>query len=225
MDKTEITEDKKQFLFTTRITQRELLGRTAKNVRELWLGLKKVPAASIYHHSHRYLEQHTYFSPEYSTDFSFWVTYRLGLKKLGEELASVDVVSFQDLESLRLCFCEILEQYLLHSRQIRNCIPGEEFHFIASKIFVLPTAYKASDLRQFLSGLEKVTVHSLYFHIFEARLRLKQQDNDFSLWLRHMGYDRLAARISRIDPYTFTVEGLRKKLIALIKEELGHEEN
>ncbi len=225
MNKPDNVVEAEPFKFTTRITQVQLLGRTARNIKDLWLGLKKVPANSIYHHTHKYLEQHGSFSPEYPNDFSFWVTTRLGLRKLGEELASVDIFGFQDIEDLRNRLCEVLENFLMNTRVLRSCIPGEEFHFLCSKIFILPTPCQAANLEQFLAGLEKVTVHSLYFHIFEARMRLKRQDNDFSRWLRNQGYKTLADTISRLDPYTYTVEGLRKKMICLAREEISREKN
>ena len=63
-------------------------------------------------------------------------------------------------------------------------------------------------------------MHSLYFHIFEARVRLKKADNDFSCWLRDLGYKELAEKISKIDPYTHTLEGLRQKIINFVSEYL-----
>ena len=205
------------FHFHTRITQVELLGKTAKNVKELYEGIKEVPSSSIYHHTHHYLEQHRYFSPEHPNDFSYWITNSLGLKKLGEKIASVDIFQFSDIEDLRKKFLEILEDYLKSSPTLRNCLPQEEFRFLSSRIFILPTPYKATNLVEFLNCLEKVTIHSLYFHIFEARLRLKKHDNDFSCWLRDLGYKELADKLSKLDPYTYTLEGLRKKIINLVK--------
>lgn len=209
------------FYFHTRIIQVELLGIQAKNVQELLKGIKNVPEASIYHHTHHYLEQHRYFSPEHPNDFSYWISNSLGLKKLGESIASVDIFQFTEIESLRAKFIEILENYLNHNRKvIRNCIPGEEFHFLSSRIFILPTPFVANDLKEFTMYLEKVTIHSLYFHMFEARLRLKKQSNDFSRWLKDRGFTGLAEKISQLDPYTYTLEGLRREIIKLVKEEL-----
>jgi hypothetical protein len=206
------------FHFHTRITQVELLGKYAKNVKELLGGIKEVPSSSIYHHTHRYLEQHRYFSPEHPNDFSYWISTSLGLKKLGERIASIDLFQFHDIEKLREKFIQILKNYLKITPVIRNCIPGEEFRFLSSKIFILPTHFVANNLRDFVNCLEKVTIHSIYFHMFEARLRLKRPDNDFSCWLRDAGFIGLADRISRLDPYTYTLEGLRKRIINLVKD-------
>jgi hypothetical protein len=209
------------FYFYTRITQIELLGRTAKNLRELLRALREVPISSIYHHTHRYLEQHRYFSPEHPNDFSYWISNALGLKALGEKIASIDIIQFSDIEMIRQKFIEIIEEYLKTGPKLRDCLPGEEFRFLSSRIFILPTPYSASNLKEFVECLKKVTIHSLYFHMFEARLRLKKSDNDFACWLRDCGYLRLAEKISKLDPYTYTLEGLRKNLIRLVEEEIN----
>lgn len=209
------------FYFNTRITQVELLGESARNVKELYEGLKRVPEGSIYHHTHRYLEQHRFFSPEHPNDFSYWISNNLGLRKLGEIIASVDIMSFSDINDLRLEFLSILEDYIKGTPRLRSCIPGEEFRFLSSRIFIVPTSFVARNLEEFSRCLEKVTVHSLYFHVFESRMRIKK-GNDFSLWFKDSGHLNLANKLSRLDPYTFTSEGLRKKIITLVNEELKY---
>jgi len=206
------------FYFYTRITEVELLGRSAGNIKELKRGIEMVSSGSIYHHTHRFLQQHRYFSPEHPNDFSYWIAVNLGLKKLGERIASVDTMEFADIEQLRRRFVRILEDYLDTAPKLRSCIPGEEFRFLSSRIFVLPTPFAAHNLREFIDCLGKVTIHSLYFHMFEARMRLKKPDNDFSCWLRDAGYIELAKGITRLDPYTYTLEGLRSKIIILARK-------
>ncbi len=209
-----------EFSFFTRITQVELLGVSARNIKELLFGIEKVPTKSIYHHTHRYLEQYTFFSPEHPNDFSYWVANSLGLKRLAEQIASIDIFQFADIDSLRKRIAEILREYAKGKLFVRNCIEGEEFRFLASRIFILPTNFVAGDLKEFAECLEKVSVHSMYYHIFESRMRLKKSDNDFSFWLRTIGHDDLAKKISRLDPYTQTSESLRKKIISIVKEAL-----
>jgi hypothetical protein len=63
---------------------------------------------------------------------------------------------------------------------------------------------------------------SIYFHIFEARLRLERQSNDFSGWIETaIGDKLLAEKISRLDPYTHTLEDLRRTIIGLIERRIG----
>jgi len=204
----------KPFRFYTRLNLIELLGKLAKNVAGLLEGLKQVPGSSIYYHTHRFLQQHHYLSPEPPNDFAFWVTNSLSLDRLGERLASIDTVKFRSIRSLREKFIEILEVYERENdSRSTDCQEGEEFHFMSCRTFILPTPYEARDLKEFREILQKVSINSIYFHIFEARLRLERGENDFSNWLEEIGEKKLARDISRLDPYTITLEGLRKNLI------------
>jgi hypothetical protein len=95
---------------------------------------------------------------------------------------------------------------------------GEEFYFIKSVSFILPTNYIVYDLREFAGVLKKITIDSIYFHIFEARLRLEKPTNDFSYWIENsLGDKELADEISGFDPYTRTLEDLRNKLIQIVE--------
>jgi hypothetical protein len=205
------------FYFYTRLNLVELLGRRAKTLGQLLEGLRQVPGSSIYYHTHRFLQQHHYLSPEPPNDFAFWTTNALGLDRVGEMLAGVDTVRFRTIRGLRDKFVEILESAVLapNTRNV-ECQEGEEFHFMSCRTFILPTPYKAHDLREFRDVLQRISINSIYFHIFEARLRLEKGDNDFSYWLEGIGQKELAKEISRFDPYTITLEGLRKKIIQLV---------
>ena len=88
---------------------------------------------------------------------------------------------------------------------------------MASRIFVFPTAHVARNLADFAQKLAKVSVGSVYFHMFDAKLRLKTGENDFSRWLRDQGKGALADQIKRLDPYSYTLDGLRQRIVALVK--------
>jgi hypothetical protein len=83
---------------------------------------------------------------------------------------------------------------------------------------VLPTHYLVYDLKEFAEILGKVTIDSIYFHVFEARLRLERINNDFSNWIESsLGDKKLADMLAHLDPYTQTLEGLRKSLIQMVE--------
>jgi hypothetical protein len=206
------------FRFHTRLNLVELLGRKATTVRELLDGIREVPGASIYHHTHRFLQQHHYLSPEPPNDFAFWITERLGLDDVGERLASVDTVRFRRINDLRARYVEILEEVLAARRNSWPvCQEGEEFHFMSSRTFIIPLPYVARDAAEFLDILETVSVNSLYYHVFESRLRLERGENDFAVWFESRGDHELAAALSRLDPYTITLDGLRREIIRLVE--------
>jgi hypothetical protein len=93
---------------------------------------------------------------------------------------------------------------------------------MASRTFVLRTRYSALDLKEFAEVLGKVSVHSIYFHVFDAKLRLRNDENDFSRWFRDLGKHELAEASRRLDPYSHTLDGLRRDLIALVKKHDTH---
>jgi len=210
---------KEPFLFYTRMHLTELTGLRASTLGQLLELVKEVNGSSIYHHTHRFLQQHQYLSPEPPNDFAYWVTEVLGEDELGERLASIDVVQFSTIRSLREKIAATIESYLAKNpmAKVRFSGENEEFHFMKSISFVIPTKYTAHDLGEFADMLGKVTIDSIYYHIFEARLRLEKDTNDFSNWIRtSIGDERIAREISQLDPYTFTLEGLRNRMVRII---------
>jgi hypothetical protein len=61
----------------------------------------------------------------------------------------------------------------------------------------------------------------LYFHLFEARMRLRRHENDFSQWLRtDLGLVDLADRVGRLNPYGGSLERARSEVLRLVDEAL-----
>lgn len=220
----ELIKAKEPFKFFTRLHLSELTGLRATTLGQLLELIKKVPGSCIYQHTHRFLQQHQYLSPEPPNDFAYWVAEVLGEDELGEKLASIDTIQFSNIRSLREKIITTVDDYLKNSplAKLRFTREGEEFHFIKSVSFVIPTNYIVYDLKEFVDILKKITLDSIYFHIFEARLRLEKGNNDFSNWIESsIGDKELADEISRLDPYTYTLEGLRNTLINLIETRIS----
>jgi len=220
----ELIKAKEPFRFHTRLHLSELTGLRADTLEQLLTLIKEVPGACIYHHTHRFLQQHHFLSPEPPNDFAYWVTNILGEGELGEQLASIDIMQHPTIASLREAITKTIEEYLKVSpyAKLRFARPGGEFYFIKSISFILPTNYIAHDLKEFAEILDKVTIDSIYFHIFEARLRLGRTTNDFSLWMEEsLGDKKLAAAIAGFDPYTRTMENVRRTLIKIIERRIS----
>jgi len=219
----ELIRAKEPFRFYTRLHLAELTGLRASTLSQLVGIIKEVSGSCIYHHTHRFLQQHQYLSPEPPNDFAYWVTEILGLDELGERLASIDTVQFSTIHDLREAIVIAMEDYLKNNAlaKLKFAREGEEFHFMKSVSFVIPTNYVTSDLKEFKDILSNITIDSIYFHIFEARLRLERKTNDFSNWIENSIGDReLADDISKLDPYTHTLEELRKVIIKIIETRL-----
>jgi hypothetical protein len=212
------------FRFFTRLHLTELTGLQATTLEEMVRILKKVPGSCIYHHTHRFLQQHQHLSPEPPNDFAYWVANILGEGDLGERLASIDVVQFTSIRSLREKIIQTIENYLKAHPQAnkRFAEEGDEFYFIKSVSFVIPTKYEVADLVEFIAILKKITLDSIYFHIFESRIRLGRKDNDFSNWFEHSLQDKdLADKIARLDPYTYTMEQLRGAIVRIVEKRIA----
>jgi len=218
-----LSKAKEPFRFYTRLHLSELTGFRATTLGQLVKLIKSVPGSCIYHHTHRFLQQHQFFSPEPPNDFAYWVTEILGEKELGERLASIDIMQFAKIHDLRDKIVSTIEEYVQqgNNAQLKFAREGEEFYFIKSVSFVLPTNHVAENLADFVEIMKKVTFDSIYFHIFEARLRLERETNDFSNWIESsIGDKELADELTALDPYTRTLDDLRSAIIGIIDKKL-----
>lgn len=216
---------KTPFHFFTRQNLTYLTAKKAKNARELMAGIQTVPAASIFHHTHHFLQQYEFLSPEPPNDFAYWLSNVLKDSVLGEKLAAIDLRQFHRMEDIRRRLLEIMKEALgPDGGADRNVPPGAEFNFMIAQTFVLPTKYVAKDLTEFRDCLFRISANSIYYHMFESRLRNEREISDFSIWLQEsLSENKLAEAINKLDPYTQTVEGLRRKLTRLTSERLeGH---
>jgi hypothetical protein len=207
------------FEFRTRLTVTKLTRRTATTVADLLRHLREVPSSVVFHHTHHFLVQHQELSPEPPNDFAHWVTNTLQLDELGERLASVDTIRFASLNALQARLIEILDGYVAGGNGDRSAPAGEQFHFKDAVSVILPTGYVAKSVAEFRTALMRVSTGSIAYHLFEARLRVGAEDNDFSCWLeREVDLPAVARAIRALDPYTNTLEGLRQVLLGLVPE-------
>lgn len=220
-----LKRSKDPFIFRSQHALVEILsGAEASDLVELLQHLRTVPESSIYYHTHHFLQQHQYLTPEPPNDLAYWVTQVLQEEELGERLAAIDTIRFSTLEALRAELVRCIESYLRPDLPLRKAPPGEKFYYMKCVLFNMPTCYRVHDLREFLEALKQVTTRSLYDHIFEARLRLPLGLNDFSHWLdTALGEKDLAAVIQKMDPYTQTLEGLRGRIVRAVERRLAQE--
>jgi hypothetical protein len=212
---------KDPFQFSTRLHLKELTGLSAGNLSQLASRLKEIPDAVVYYHTHSFVEEYQFLTPEPANDFALWVQDALGYDILAERLASIDTFEFPTVGALRQMIIGVIQDFLAQTSHEREAPPGNEFHFIKSISIVLPTPYVAHNLREFVGILRRISIGSLYFHIFEAKLRLQRGTNDFSLWLEHSLEEKeLAEQITRLDPYNYTLENLREMIIQLCEKRL-----
>ena len=121
-------------------------------------------------------------------------------------------MEYASLEALRETIGKGIEGYLRRYplARFKFASEGEEFFFVNSIHVIIATQYSAYTLEEFMTMLQQISINSLYFHIFDARLRLGRPTNDFSLWLeQQLGEVELAKEIESLDPYAHNLESLR----------------
>ena len=212
------------FRFYTSLVLQESTGLRASTLPLLVKLLREVPESSIYYHTHYFLLQHHYLSPEPTNDFAYWVREVLGEEPLGELLASLDIMEHASLQSLRETLAATIDAYLEKnpSARLKFVSEGEEFFFLKSVHIIMPTSYTAANLVEFARILEHISVRSLYFHIFDARLRIGKPTNDFARWFtEQLGLKALGENVSHLDPYAHTLETLRDILLSLVRQEIA----
>ncbi|HKS75735.1 MAG TPA: DUF5752 family protein [Terriglobales bacterium] len=194
----------------------------AANLNELLKALQSCPEESIFQHTFRTLQEHHFIQEGFSNDFAHWAYVDCNEVGLAEQLASIDVREFTSIASLRQKFEGIVEQYLRQNPLAGEREARQVFYFCASDTIVTPTAFRAGNLPQFLEAMEQVGLRSIHYHFIEARLRLKLESNDFSIWLRdELDLAATAALLNRIDIYTSTLEGVRQQIVTILGRALN----
>ena len=194
-------------------------GKRARNLRELRELIATISEESLYHHTYQYfLKGHIL---EYNNDFAQWAGESLEERALSEYFSNLDPFLFRNLEELRKMLLGVIDAYLEKFPEPREVIPGNEFYFNESTMILFPAGLRANNLAEFLMAIKYVDNPSLYYHFYEARMRLRDGVDDFSRWLEGvLGKKEIAAKIRGIDPFMHTLEGIREHLVEAVEDEV-----
>jgi hypothetical protein len=206
------------FYFNSAAHLLRILRQQASNLSEFLEGLRSVPEDSIFEHTFQTLQEHHFIREGFSNDFAHWAFAACNEVGLAERLAGVDVREFTSIHALREVLLDIVSKYLDANPRARDRQALEKFYFCASDTVVVPTPFVARNLQEFVDSLQKVSIYSIHYHFIEARLRLKLNSNDFSLWLEEeLDLGQLADRVNRIDIYTSTLHDVRRSIIHILE--------
>ncbi len=204
------------FVFYTERRLVALTGVKARNVQELAAGLRVLPGSCVFYHTHHQYLSHHFERPVFYNDFATWASDALQERRLGEQLAGVDLLMFSSVRQLREAILKVLDSYLAAGDTSKREAPaGEEFHFARSQSFIMRTGLEARDLPDFLQKLPHASNLSVFYHFFESRLRLELPTSDFSVWFTAIGQEKLGKAVDRIDPYAMTLDELRDEVVRL----------
>ncbi len=210
------------FQFATASYLTRICNQRASRLVELKKGLGECSDASIFYHTFHSLRRHHFLTEGFSDDFAQWIMAGCNLAELAEQLASLDLREYANLQDLRNDLLSLLGNYCQAFPERAQQKAFEPFYFSESIEVSLPLGIQAQTLEEFQEILGELSNASFHFHFVTSRLRLHLRNNDFSLWFSsELGLEDLAQRTSRIDIYTNTLEAARKQLLYLISQELG----
>jgi len=194
-------------------------GKKAKTLRELRELIALISEESIHYHTYQsYLKRQIL---EYNNDFARWAGQSLEERALSEYLSNVDHFAFKDMDDLRKALLKVIDDYLERFPEPREVILGNEFYFKEAIILVFPAGLRATNLAEFFIAIKYIDAPSVYYHFYEARMRLRNGIDDFSKWVEdELGRKDLAARIRSIDPLMHTLDGIREHVNEMVEEEV-----
>lgn len=195
-------------------------GMKAGNLRELRDMIAVVSGGSIFHHTYQYfLKGHVL---EYTNDFAHWAGESLEERALSEHLSNVDPYAFKNIEDLRRELLNVIDGWLETFPESRKAMPGDEFYFNETVTLTFPSGIKAKNLAEFLIAIKFVDAAAIYYHFYEARVRLGV--DDFSEWLEDsLSKKELSEKIRTIEPFMHSIEEIREHMIEAVEEDVRRE--
>jgi hypothetical protein len=200
----------------------EILGKQAADERQLAEILEEVPLDSVYYHTHSYFLRARFIERTYPNDFAQWAAQQVQDHVLAERLSVVDPFDFQSLEALREELISLIDDHLSGMTAVPRTGFGAPFYFNRSRILEVPTGVEVQTLREFRDAISDVDSSAIYYHVFEAHLRLQREENDFSAWFRSsLKLPDLADRMKALNPYLGSLERLRSNVLTMCDEQLA----
>lgn len=215
-------KEDKSFVFRDVVNILKSTGHKAATLRELRECIARVSEASIFHHTYQYfLKGHI---QEHTNDFAYWASESLEERALAEYLSNIDPYSFKTIKDLRAELLRVVDYYLENFPEPREVLPGDEFFFNETVTFVFPAGIKARNLAEFLMAIKYVDASSIYYHFFEARVRLRKRVDDFYKWVDEVMHAKdMAEKLRAIDPFMHNIDGIREHIIQILEEGLSRE--
>lgn len=207
------------FEFKQTVSILKSAGKRANSIHSLRDLISRVSDESIFHHMSQYfLKEHIL---GYTNDFAQWAGESLEERALAERLSNVDPYAFKTIAHTRKEVMRVIDDYLSEFPEPRCVLSGDEFYFNETITLIFPVGIKVKNLADFLMALRQIDPGSIYFHFYEARIRLGKGIDDFSRWFKNsLNRKTLVKRIKTIDPFMHNIDGIREHIIEMIEEDM-----
>src|SRR5262245_39603866 len=179
---------------------REATGRSCSNLRDLLDAVRTVSDSVIEHHMMRCALDDVFELNEFPNDFARWCFEALGDQALGERLSLIDPYQHATPTAVRNALVTVVEDRLWDIERVPWCRPEHKLYLMSSRLVAYDTGDRIPTRAALIEALPKVSLHSLFFHVHEARRRTAGRTDDFSAWLEKVdGGGGLAERVRAID--------------------------
>jgi len=193
---------------------------TAVNLRDLREGIAICPVECLFHHFCETQIRPTFDDPEFRNDLAVWSARHLRDRVLAERLGVINPYALEDLEELRECVLEVLDERLMEVGYSHYTPAGEDFRFMRAVTVVFDCNMRLDGPDELVQGLPRFSFSSIYYHFVEARRRTPEKMDDFSAWLAGFGAgtEDILDALSGVDFYYLTPPELKDSLISAICE-------
>ncbi|RKX24427.1 MAG: hypothetical protein DRP45_08215 [Candidatus Zixiibacteriota bacterium] len=196
---------------------------TAINLREMRERLLHCPIESIFHHFCETVIRPTFDDPEYRNDFAIWAARDLQDRVLAEQLGIINPYSFHDLEEVRRCVIDIIDDRLSEVTYIPWVKMDNDFRFMRAVTVVFDAGKQFELPEDLVAALPEMSLSSVYYHYVEARRRTENHKDDFTVWLSGFGSgtEGLIEALGCIDFYFMSLPELKACLVRAVAQFKG----
>jgi hypothetical protein len=209
------------FIFYSRLSVPRYTGLKIRDVAGLVRALETISDSALYYHTYYFFLRHQSLIHDQLTEFAYWVMHSLQEEQLGYALSSVDIFQHVSMQGLRHHLLKTIQQFVYRSKHVSVAPPGEELHIVELSSYQFSTGNRAHTIDEFVACLQAISIDSVYFHMVDARFRLRQLTNDFAQWFEHSLQDRELARLcAGIDLSLYDFKGVRSHLCQIIHQRM-----
>ncbi|AEH22585.1 hypothetical protein TOPB45_0483 [Thermodesulfobacterium geofontis OPF15] len=204
------------FIFKSELWIPKYTGIKVYSINEFIKALKEVDKFSIFYHMYINIFNYHNLPTFYTNSISYWF-FKNGYLLLAEKLSIIDPLDYFDLEELRIALINILEKNYDKNWNRKEKYP---FYFITAEREIIECGKIAHNLDEFIEGIKKSSINSLFYHLITSRIENKTIINDYSAWLYSIGEAKKAEKINKLDPYTLTLYEIKEEIIKILEEKI-----
>ncbi len=200
------------FVFKSELWIPRYTGIRVYSLNEFIDALKVVDRFSIFYHMFINIFNYHNLPTYYTNSLSYWF-YKNGYPSLAEKISAIDPLDYFDLEELRNALINTLE------KSNNNWYRKEKypFYFITAEREIIECGNIAQNLDEFIDGIRKSSINSIFYHLITSRIENKTIVNDYSAWLYNIGEVKKAEKINKLDPYTMTLCEIKEKIVKILE--------